>query len=276
MPDFGNGLIVFCVTGVPRQTVHGRAGESHGQALVGAFAFCLGTVQVCRFADSITQRPLCWHSLLTLFCHARPFILDIYLDAYNYRPTEMDAIHFIAQHYFNQNQPQLAYLFAMRGAQIKKPSNLGDIQNVLLRTPAYLYEYEMDRLLGFAAAAIGEWDVCIKSFSKVMRARPEDSIAKDRLKYCEKSKPAGGVVADEDSAFEDTHAEPVNEPHPRSDIDLQREPVEDAYDPNQASSGALSSFFWLFVFFCAAAAVGSYVVRRIFPGFTRKSDKSVV
>ncbi len=97
----------------------------------------------------------------------------------------MDAIHLMAQNHFDENRFHLSYIFALRAAQIPRPPQLDVAQNVLLRDTNYLYDYEGERLLGFASEKVGEYGQCIISLRKVMKKRPDDEIALRLLRVCE-------------------------------------------------------------------------------------------
>lgn len=58
-------------------------------------------------------------------------------------------------------------------------------QNVLLRDTSYLYDYEGDRLLGFAADKVKEYDVCVTALQRVLKVRPNDVYAEKILRSCE-------------------------------------------------------------------------------------------
>ena len=55
----------------------------------------------------------------------------------------------------------------------------------MLRDTNYLYEYEGNRLLGFAAERVSEWAVCVDALRKVIANRPNDNFAERTLKGCE-------------------------------------------------------------------------------------------
>lgn len=110
---------------------------------------------------------------------------SLFLDAYAYKPDNMDALHALAQDHFDSGRFRLAYLFAMQGINCKLPPNLPAIENVLLRPTKYLYDYEMHRLLGFAAREVGDWEQCVKSFQHVLKVNPSDTIVADRIKFCQ-------------------------------------------------------------------------------------------
>lgn len=49
---------------------------------------------------------------------------EILLKAYLFKPEQMDALHMIAEDHFNEGRFPLAYLFALRAAQIKRPPTI--------------------------------------------------------------------------------------------------------------------------------------------------------
>ena len=108
----------------------------------------------------------------------------ILLDAFHYRSNNMDALYTLAQDHYDSGRFQLAFLFAQRAVQLPLPPNLHSIENVLLRPTKWLYDYEGNRLLGFAAREIKEWDVCVKAFQAVLKFNTKDTIVEDRIKLC--------------------------------------------------------------------------------------------
>jgi len=106
------------------------------------------------------------------------------LDAFAYKPDNMDALHALAQDHFDSGRFQLAYLFALRAVELPLPAGLAGIENVLLRPTKWLYDYEGQRLLGFAARQLGEWAVCVRAFEAVLRVQTNDTIVQDRIKLC--------------------------------------------------------------------------------------------
>ena len=109
----------------------------------------------------------------------------MFVDAINYKPVSMDAMHSLAQDHFDSGRFHLAYLFIHRAVHLTPPAGLITVENVLLRPTQYLYDYEGHRLMGFAAREIGEWDQCVRSFLHVLRVQPTDDIVKGRVKLCE-------------------------------------------------------------------------------------------
>eukprot|EP00455_Lapot_gusevi_P046749 TRINITY_DN6200_c0_g1_i3.p1 TRINITY_DN6200_c0_g1~~TRINITY_DN6200_c0_g1_i3.p1 ORF type:complete len:632 (-),score=89.95 TRINITY_DN6200_c0_g1_i3:145-1827(-) len=99
------------------------------------------------------------------------------LDLHNWKPSKADALYFIGDYYFNAGKFQLAYLFAQRVVQIPQPADIWTSENVLLRESKSLYSWKGQRLLGFAANRIGEWQVCMDAIDKVVKLRPDDTIA---------------------------------------------------------------------------------------------------
>jgi glycosyltransferase involved in cell wall biosynthesis len=114
------------------------------------------------------------------------------LDAFNYKPNNMDALHALAQDHFDSGRFQLAYVFALRAVAVPMPPSLSTIENVLLRPTKYLYDYEGHRLLGFAAREIGEWSQCVESFNRVLSFQKDDTIVQDRVKLCQEKLLASG------------------------------------------------------------------------------------
>ena len=109
----------------------------------------------------------------------------MFIDAINYKPVSMDAMHSLAQDHFDSGRFHLAYLFIHRAVHLTPPPGLITVENVLLRPTQYLYDYEGYRLMGFAAREIGEWEECVKAFLHVLRVQPSDEIVKGRIKLCE-------------------------------------------------------------------------------------------
>ena len=127
------------------------------------------------------------------------------LDAHAFKPQNMDALHALAQDHFDSGRFHLAYLFALRAVQLPLPSGLAAIENVLLRPTKFLYDYEGQRLLGFAARQIEEWAVCVSAFRAVLAVQREDSIVQDRIVLCETELAKLGTYTQPT-----THPEPVN------------------------------------------------------------------
>lgn len=138
---------------------------------------------------------------LDVHWHERQTML---LDAFAYKPNNMDALHALAQDHFDSGRPQLAYIFALRAVALPIPPGLAAIENVLLRPTKYLYDYEGHRLLGFAAREIKEWRQCVESFQRVLKHNPQDTIVQDRIKLCEKELAAADVYTQPS-----VHPEPV-------------------------------------------------------------------
>ena len=109
----------------------------------------------------------------------------MFLDAFSYKPNSMDALHSLAQDHFDSGRFHLAYLFIYRAVHIPPPPGLSVVENVLLRPTQFLYDYEGHRLMGFAAREIGEWEDCVLSFQRVLKAQPNDEIVKGRVTLCE-------------------------------------------------------------------------------------------
>lgn len=126
---------------------------------------------------------------LDVHWHERQTML---LDAFQYKPNNMDALHALAQDHFDSGRFQLAYVFALRAVAVPMPASLSAIENVLLRPTKYLYDYEGHRLLGFAAREIGEWAQCVQSFQTVLQFQPDDTIVQDRIKLCQTKLAANG------------------------------------------------------------------------------------
>lgn len=84
---------------------------------------------------------------------------DMFLEAYTFKPHNMDALHALAQDHFDSGRFHIAYIYALRAVSIKQPETLQTVENILLRPTKYLYDYEGFRLLGFAAREIMEWEV---------------------------------------------------------------------------------------------------------------------
>ena len=122
-----------------------------------------------KFIDTIS-----WKDRQTLF-----------IDAINYKPISMDAMHSLAQDHFDSGRFHLAYLFIHRAVHLTPPAGLITVENVLLRPTQYLYDYEGYRLMVFAAREIGEWDECVKAFLHVLKVQPADEIVKGRVTLCE-------------------------------------------------------------------------------------------
>ena len=53
----------------------------------------------------------------------------ILLEAFAYKPEQMDAIHMLAQDHFNEGRFHLAYIFALRAAQLPKPDNINAVSS---------------------------------------------------------------------------------------------------------------------------------------------------
>lgn len=90
-----------------------------------------------------------------------------YLKAYALRPHRAEPLVSIAQHYLNNNQHALAFLFAQRAAQLPYPS-----QDVLF-VEKELYNYTRYNLLGICAWYIDEFEHGEQAVLNALKAHPE-------------------------------------------------------------------------------------------------------
>jgi glycosyltransferase involved in cell wall biosynthesis len=117
---------------------------------------------------------------------------EMFMRAHTYFPQRIDTIFDLAEHYYNTNDFQRAYLYALRLQHMQMPDNLELIQNVLLRAPGELYRWEGMRLLGFASKDMKppDYEMCVRAFRRMFAQAPErvesDGIAKARMDECEK------------------------------------------------------------------------------------------
>ena len=56
-----------------------------------------------------------------------------------------------------------------------------------MRDSQYLYDWEGNRLLAFAAMKVGQFAVCVDAFRAVLVKKPQDTIAVRNLENCEKA-----------------------------------------------------------------------------------------
>jgi glycosyltransferase involved in cell wall biosynthesis len=127
---------------------------------------------------------------------------QMFLEAFQYKPNSMDAIHALAQDHFDSGRFHLAYIFALRAVQIPAPEGLRSSENVLLRPTRYLYDYEGNRLLGFAAREVAEWSTCVSAYRAVLLVMPADEIVKNRITLCETKLAEQGKSVEKNSAMQ--------------------------------------------------------------------------
>jgi hypothetical protein len=124
--------------------------------------------------------------------------------------THMHDPHPQAQDHFDAGRHALAYVFARRAADMPRPPWLLAMRNVLLRDNEYLYAYEGQRLLGFAAQRVREWCVCANAMDRAVAARADDHVGRRVATECRvkcDAAAAASPVAERLAA--DRDAEPV-------------------------------------------------------------------
>jgi tetratricopeptide (TPR) repeat protein len=104
-----------------------------------------------------------------------------YLKAYSMRPSRVEPLIRLAQHYFKTNEMALCYLFSSRAAQIPYP------ENDTLFIDKDLYEYTRYDLLGICAWYVGEYKVGQEAVMMALKAHPDyPHLYKNAAFYSEK------------------------------------------------------------------------------------------
>ncbi len=140
-------------------------------------------------------------------------------EAFESQPQDMDALHLMAQDHFDAGRHALAYVFAQRAADMPRPPWLLAMRNVLLRDNEYLYAYEGQRLLGFAAQRVREWCVCAKAMDRAVAGRADDHVGRRVATECRVKCDAGGASVAV-SAAAATAERPVADAEPVAVLDL--------------------------------------------------------
>lgn len=96
-----------------------------------------------------------------------PEAMDCYLQAFTSRPTRAEPLIKIAQHYLNQDNHQLAYLFARRACEIPYPD-----QEILF-VDKFLYTCERYDIVSRSAWYIGEFEIGEWAASMALMAYPQ-------------------------------------------------------------------------------------------------------
>lgn len=92
--------------------------------------------------------------------------LKYYLQAYNMRPHRADPLIKIAQHYLNENNHSLSYIFARRACELPYPT--GDV----LPYEKYLYDFSRHEILSRCAWYTGEFEIGEVAAKKAIEASP--------------------------------------------------------------------------------------------------------
>jgi hypothetical protein len=112
--------------------------------------------------------------------------------AFEVDPHQRDACHLIAQTYYNDGFIDDALKWAVKCLAIPRPPYLEKQQNIFMRRTEYLYEFEMARLTGLAAAKAKSYTVCIRALDEVLVNMPGDALAVQVRNVCAKGLADGG------------------------------------------------------------------------------------
>lgn len=130
-----------------------------------------------------------WHeevyeSLFRLACTARvigeswPLVQQMFLDAHAHSPHRTEPLLELAAHWYEAGVGPLAHLFAQRAAALPFPA--GD--RLFVQQSAYGARRE--RLVGLAAASVGEWEVAEKPLRRALALEPFDPFVLRALGAC--------------------------------------------------------------------------------------------
>ena len=101
--------------------------------------------------------------------------VDYYLQAYSMLPFRAEPLFRIACYYIRHNQHQIAYLFAIRAAQLPYPLNNG------LFVENRVYDYLRYDILGQCAVYVGEYAIGKAAVLKALEKAPNDSCLHHNL-----------------------------------------------------------------------------------------------
>lgn len=93
--------------------------------------------------------------------------MDYFLRAFSMRPSRAEPIIRIAEHYLEEDDHALGYLFALRASQIPYP------ETDILMVEKELYEYWRHEVLCRCAWYIGEYEVGFAAACKAKQRKPE-------------------------------------------------------------------------------------------------------
>ncbi len=93
--------------------------------------------------------------------------MEYYLKAFTMRPCRAEPIIRIAQHYLDEDNHQLSFIFALRAAQIPYP------EKDVLMVEKDLYEYQRFEILCRAAWYLNEFDLGFMAACKCKQRKPE-------------------------------------------------------------------------------------------------------
>lgn len=92
---------------------------------------------------------------------------EAYLNAFTFRPQRIEPLVHIAQHYLEQDNMQLSYIFALRAAQVPYP------QFDVLFVEKDLYEFQRYEILSRCAWYVKEYEVGEWAALMALKARPD-------------------------------------------------------------------------------------------------------
>lgn len=101
--------------------------------------------------------------------------VNYYLKAYSMLPFRAEPLFRIACYYIRHNQHQIAYLFAIRAAQLPYPLNNG------LFVENRVYDYLRYDILGQCAVYVGEYEIGKAAVLKALEQAPNDSCLHHNL-----------------------------------------------------------------------------------------------
>ena len=103
--------------------------------------------------------------------------LHYYLKAYEMRSHRAEPLVKITQYYIENNQKEIAFLFAQRAAQLPYP----DPQQDILVVEKYVYDYLRHDLLGQCALNVQEYELGKNAILRALKAVPEQAHLQHNL-----------------------------------------------------------------------------------------------
>lgn len=103
--------------------------------------------------------------------------LKYYLQAYNMRPHRADPLVKIAQHYLNENNHALSFIFARRACELPYPTD--DV----LPYEKYLYDFSRHEILSRCSWYAGEFEIGEEAAKKAIEASPNSPHLYRNLSY---------------------------------------------------------------------------------------------
>jgi len=105
--------------------------------------------------------------------------LDWYLKAYNFRPTRVEPLYHIIQHYMDKGQFQVAYLFAKTAASIPYPTDVLFIHR-------NMYQYLIPDQLSVCAYYVGHFYESQNLCDQLLDILPDSKRISDNRSYANK------------------------------------------------------------------------------------------